>query len=155
MLLGSPSLKCFGFNFRCTATDITATLAGSMALSACADDDACVGPAANATTGGACNCPLAMTFRTWCSCWHRSTSEFEQHRGKTLARLHLWPSQRKPFDHQAAKVEANDQAKKSGFTGVASTSTLMLHAGRLRFLGSHSLSHFVPLCSKLVPHKAV
>ena len=64
MLLGGPSLKCFGLHFRCTATDITATSAGSMALSADADDDAREAPAANATTAGACHCPLAMAFGT-------------------------------------------------------------------------------------------
>ena len=46
VLLGGQSLKCVGFNFCCTAADITATLAASMALPADADDDACEGPAA-------------------------------------------------------------------------------------------------------------
>jgi hypothetical protein len=32
VLLGSQSLKCVGFNFCCTAANITATLAASMAL---------------------------------------------------------------------------------------------------------------------------
>ena len=45
VLLGSPSLKCVGFNFCCTATDITATLTASMTLPADADDNACEGPA--------------------------------------------------------------------------------------------------------------
>jgi hypothetical protein len=51
MLVGGQSLKCIGFNFCCTAANITATLAASMALSADTDDDACEGPTANATAG--------------------------------------------------------------------------------------------------------
>jgi hypothetical protein len=64
VLLGGPSLKCVGVNFCCTAADITATLAASMTLPADADDNACEGPAAQATTDRTCNRPLAMAFRT-------------------------------------------------------------------------------------------
>ena len=51
VLVGGQSLKCIGFNFCCTAANITATLAASMALLADTDDDTREGPAANATTG--------------------------------------------------------------------------------------------------------
>jgi hypothetical protein len=79
VLLGSQSLKCVGFNFCCTAADIAATLAASVALPADADDGACEGPAARATTGRTYNSRLAMAFRTRDS-WHCPTSEFEQYR---------------------------------------------------------------------------
>jgi hypothetical protein len=52
-LLGSQSLQCVRFNFCCTATDVAATLAASMALRADTDDYACEALAASATTGGA------------------------------------------------------------------------------------------------------
>ena len=51
MLVGGQSLKCIGFNFCCTAANITATLAASMALLAGTDDDTREAPAANATAG--------------------------------------------------------------------------------------------------------
>ena len=46
LLVGCQSLKCIGVNFCCTAANITATLAASMALPADTDDDTCEGPAA-------------------------------------------------------------------------------------------------------------
>jgi hypothetical protein len=48
LLLSGPSLQCLGFNFCCTAADITATLAASMALPAYTDDDARERPPARA-----------------------------------------------------------------------------------------------------------
>ena len=51
MLVGGQSLKCVGVNFSCTAADVTATLAASMALLAGTDDDTREAPAANATAG--------------------------------------------------------------------------------------------------------
>jgi len=51
MLVGGQSLKCIGFNCCCTAANITATSAASMALSADTDDDIREAPATNATAG--------------------------------------------------------------------------------------------------------
>jgi len=51
MLVGGQSLKCIGFNFCCTAANVTATLAASMALSADTDNDTREAPATNATAG--------------------------------------------------------------------------------------------------------
>jgi len=51
MLVGGQSLKCIGFNCCCTAANITATSAASMALSADTDDDTREAPATNATAG--------------------------------------------------------------------------------------------------------
>ena len=45
------SSKCVRLNFCCTATNITATLAASMALSADTDNDTREAPATNATAG--------------------------------------------------------------------------------------------------------
>ena len=75
VLLTSQSSECVRFNFCCTAANIAATSAASMALRADTDDDPRNASAARATTDGADDCPLAMAFRTQDSCWHRSTFE--------------------------------------------------------------------------------
>jgi hypothetical protein len=53
VLLGSQSLKCVGFNFCCTAANVAATLAASMALPTDTDNDPGDAPAARAASGDA------------------------------------------------------------------------------------------------------
>jgi hypothetical protein len=53
VLLSGPSLEYLGFNFCCTAANVTPTLAASVALVADTDHDPGEAPATSATTGGA------------------------------------------------------------------------------------------------------
>ena len=45
--------------------------------------------------------------------------------------------------------------QRSRVLGVVSASTLMLPAGRLRFLGSLAVRHSIPQLRKLGPHKVI
>jgi hypothetical protein len=64
VVLGAPSLKCLGLNLCCTAANVAATLAASMALPADTDHDSGEARFARAITHWARNGPLAMALRT-------------------------------------------------------------------------------------------
>ncbi len=60
------------FNFAGATANIAAAATSSAASIAVSNANTCDGFLASASTGAAVTGPLAVAFRTQCSCWHRS-----------------------------------------------------------------------------------